>query len=469
MEIVLFYCSINSEYPVQIRLARLLKQQKIAEPIFCFDATGHNLWNEVEKAKIEGFKVIELVKSEQRKQEDNFLTRLRQLPDENNTHPVKTRFIIFDFVKLKEQAINRVQFFEYFLRKHKIKLVIVSCNSGGYNSSWLIKAAHNLKLKVTALPFGMGSPDTLARKLYYSVKKRKYRPMNFITGLMFPQWVHKFQGKRFLYSSPSSIWIQELLDMAPYRPWSHNGGQADYVLVESPFMMEYNLQQKLDPDRLILTGALYDDTIYRVMQDKEKQYKKLCVNYGFQSNHPLIVISIPPLMKSALLSPVSEYQYQEEALKEFLQPLSLYTGTYNVLLSIHPRLRRETVMNHVPEGIKIATEPLENIIALGSLFINCQSTTCRMALSAGVPCLDYDFYRFRFTCFNRAKGLKRVESKKEYIQTLYDWLERGELQGMRQLAMEDSDYFGISDGENHKRILEVILKFMSNHEVQETI
>lgn len=92
------------------------------------------------------------------------------------------------------------------------------------------------------------------------------------------------------------------------------------------------------------------------------------------------------------------------------------------------------------------------------LLTNCQSSTCRMALGAGIPCLDYDFYRFRFACFSQAKGLLRVESQRDYREALDRWLTRGKLEEMAERASTEADYFAIGDGENHRRIIREIDK-----------
>jgi hypothetical protein len=452
---ILIYMAVNSEYPVQIRLARILKSVGSYEPVFCFDSCSHSLSNEIKRVSGEHFRHFELNKGNTKDYPDHFMSRLGYLPGEvEDTKGIR----ITDMNSALRQAQTSIRLFENILSEGTYKIVIISGNSGGYNSSWLVKAAGNSGIKVCALPYGMGSPDTQARKLFFADRHRINRPLNLITSFMYPRWKHRYNGRGFLSSPATMIWVNEMLDAAPYRPWSHNGGNADIVFVESRYMMDYNLDQGLDPERLHLTGALYDDEITRILKNKEDVYKRFCYPYGFNPGKKLILASVPPLMISGLSSSLSEFKTQEEALMAFLKPLMDYTGSYNIAISLHPRLRKEKIKEYNLKGISLVTEPLESIIALASLFISCQSSTYRMALGAGVPCLDYDFYRFRFRCFQKAKGLRRIESFNDYRMTLDEWLKNERLDEIHELAMTQSDYYGIHDGENHKRILEIIKK-----------
>ena len=466
MRNILFYLNVNSEYPVQLRLAILLKQKGYV-PLFCFNSQAHMLDKEIHNARARGFKVVHIAGANEKRRPDRFLTRTGFIKGERGNKKQKQH--ILNLGKLKNVAEEKIKSFQLLLQENSIKLVVLSSNCCAYSCMWLTKAAQDLNIKVCSLPFGMGTPDTNARKAYYSSKKRLYRPLNFITGLMFPKWKHHFMGKTFLYASYASVWIQELLDAAPLVPWSNQGGNADRIFVESPFMMDYYKAQKISADKLLLTGTLYDDAIGMALAEGGNKYRGLCKKLKLDPSKKMILVSLPPLMLSALGSPVSEYMSQEEALMALLAPLSTYTDTYNIVVSVHPRLNKETVREYLPRNIVECDDPIEKIVGLANMFINCQSTTCRMALGAGIPCLDYDFYRFRFACFNMAKGYKRVESLEAYKIELELWLSHSKLENMTSLAKVEKDYYCLKDGKNHQRIINAIDALLKTNKRKEAV
>jgi len=463
---ILFYVAVNSEYPVQLRLASLLIKNRYA-PLFCFDSGAHNLKKEIANAKKRGFGVIELAGMNDNKCPDHFLTRTGLLKNEKKPNDYRYHFL--NLGKIKKERERSIVFFQSIIKNHNTKLVIISSNSCAYGNVWLSSAAQQLGIKVCSLPFGMGTPDTNARKMYYSSENRLRRPLNFITAIMFPKWKHRFDGKSFLFTHYSEVWIQELLDAAPDVPWSNQGGNADCILVESPYMMDYYKAQGIKSKRMILTGTLYDDVVIRNHEKKERKYYNFCKANKLVSTKKMILVSLPPLMQSALGSPISEYKEQEDALLAFLEPLKIYAETYNIIVSIHPRLKKETIRKYLSREFTETNVPLEQLVGMASLFINCQSSTCRIALGAGVPCLDYDFYRFRFACFDRAKGYKRVENIVDYKKSLTLFLNEDELDKITAIAKNEANYYALSDGRNQKRILTVLEKLMKPIQRKEVI
>ena len=75
-----------------------------------------------------------------------------------------------------------------------------------------------------------------------------------------------------------------------------------------------------------------------------------------------------------------------------------------MLIRPHPRASPDLLRVFETPNIKISIEPMASLIPLCDLYVASISATIRWAISSGIPVLNYDTYRLRYTDFDAAPG-----------------------------------------------------------------
>lgn len=468
---ILFVVSVNSEYHVQLALAKLLRERSSLHPVFCFDSVAHNLYKEVQMCKNEGFTVNEFTKSYNYKDGRKFIMTYHQHTNRSNYNKSFWKdlqdllLLVIKVRKLLRHYTRIIWLFRQNLKRNRFLLLVVSNNKYSFNNPYFIKAAHMEGIQVISLPFGMPTPHTLATILVKEKKLNLNRPVNKLASFLFPKWKYQKNHLNLLALPAEFLIVMELLDAAPELPWSGNGGRADFILTESTYMKNHYLQQGIKEEKLVLTGALYNDVLTYVLKERKQYYNEFCLKHELDPNKPMVLTSLP-LYLETFMDRALEFASYEDFVNFYVECLVKINIHFNIAVSIHPRMYPEHISGLNYPGIIISDERLEHLMPLCKFYINCGSTTTRWAIACTKPVINYDFYRLNSDIFTVKEGVVTVNTPEEFQKVLHLMsCDNKYYQDLRQRQEELRSHYGLLDGRVGERMLNFFERLIPNNSI----
>lgn len=237
-----------------------------------------------------------------------------------------------------------------------------------------------------------------------------------LVARLFPQWVFEYRGHRLLRLSPTLVLVLEYLRMAPPRPWLFNSGYSVALAAESEHMVELYVREGLDPSYVVLTGALYDDAAAAVSVQRTDRRHDLLREAGLPSRRTIVLCALPPRMEIDCRAGC-EFTSHEEIVECMLAPLFSIPDAA-VIVSLHPTLRAADLRYLERWGARISTWNVADLVACSDLFVASISATIRMAISSGVPVVNFDVFRYGYRDYDAAPGVVTVTTRAEYAETM---------------------------------------------------
>ena len=150
------------------------------------------------------------------------------------------------------------------------------------------------------------------------------------------------------------------------------------------------------------------------------------------------------------------HKYRYEDLVEFwCRSLAAVRG-FNVIISLHPSVKIEDMSYIETWGVKIAREPIYDLILLCDLFIASMSATIQWAISCGKPTVSYDVYQIHYNDYTNVRGVITVNTKSAFLNTLHRLTTEPDFFAeisARQLS--DAEAWGRLDGKSGERLIQL--------------
>jgi hypothetical protein len=347
---------------------------------------------------------------------------------------------------------------ELYRARHIIKterpdLVVLAEDGVAYETAALIKAAHEQGIPAVILPFTVCNALEPAETFFHNPAYSLERWSNRLVGSLYPRWVFAHRGRRLLRMPAAQVLAKEWWGLAPPLPWQMNSGAADAVAVESPFMEAYYRREGLPPEKLITTGTLADDVLAEARLNAAERRKEICAELGFASDRRLILCALPPDQFKISGSQADAPNYAT-LVQVWVQALAALPGC-NIVVRLHPRMSYEAYKYIETWGVRISQHDTASLVPLCDLFVASVSATIRWAIACGKPVLNYDVYRLRWTDFDDAPGVLRVEDRQAFVETLRMLVtDEAFFNDVRARQQADASRWGRLDGCAHHRILE---------------
>jgi len=308
---------------------------------------------------------------------------------------------------------------------------------------------------VTAKKYAIASmimPHTIANKrelaeINYQINYVRDLP-SLLISYLFPRWVYKYKKRKIMLTTYSPIVALELLKLVPSDPWLVNHGFSDKIAVESNFMYQYYLKNKIPKNKLILVGSLNDDSIWQIQKNILQIKKNFKLKYHLNDN-PIILCAIPSLQINRKM----EFENYEQIIDFWIKSLTK-NKNYNVIFHIHPNTAPKTQELLDGKGFKIVSGNIAELIPLCDLYVASVSATIRWAIACGIPVINYDVYRYGYHDYDNAGGVVTVEDKEDFIKIIKKITTSKkyyqQLQAKQRQCMND---WGMIDGKSGDRIL----------------
>lgn len=300
-------------------------------------------------------------------------------------------------------------------------LIVVGQDYAGSASALLIEAGHRRGVSTMLVPFALGTAREVAESLHgSSAYQVSASPLNRLLVWARPHWLHRYKGHRLVRLPGSQALPVELLGLAPPHPWIPNSGAADVLAVESQEMLDYYADMSFAPDQLALTGSMNDDVLHAALVRRDELRSTIEEELELEPGRPLLLCAWPPdqfggrkLDDCDFSSYKRLCQFWAESLAEARDRFG-----YNVVVRLHPVLRRSDMDALQDLGIPMSRRPTADLIPLADVFVASVSSTIRWAISAGMPVVNFDVYRYGYTDFREDHGVLTSETSEDYLRDL---------------------------------------------------
>ncbi len=235
----------------------------------------------------------------------------------------------------------------------------------------------------------------------------------------------------------------------PY-PLAVGGGLADRVAVESPRTGQQIEELGVDPQRIVTTGRVSSDRVYRVLLAQGEYRTAFCQKHQLDPRRPILLCAVPQYGEHRLTS----WQRHWEEIEWLLGTLRSVDNA-QVVLSLHPKSNpadyQAVAQRH---AAIIADEPIERLVPICHALVGGFTSTAVMAMGCGKPVVVLDILEQRLSIFDGCPGIAVVQRREEAQPTLkrlfscpayYDTL----VEGHRQTA---DDWIRL-DGRSAERTL----------------
>jgi len=331
-------------------------------------------------------------------------------------------------------------------------LLILPEDNVEYTTGLLVREARERSIPSAIVPYTIVNAEEIAEAYWHNPTYCVSGWRDRLVRLLFPKWFHRHRGRDLMRLPVDNIIALELSGLAPPLPWIVNSGFADAIAVEGPFMRDYYIAAGLPPEKLVVTGALYDDVLHEHLLRGRERAAELRASLGLQAEGPVLLCALPPDQYPSG-RPGAEFANYEKMLRAWADVLR-EAKEYQVLIRLHPRTSKQDVGFLEKEfGLRVVEQDTATLIPLCDVYVASVSATIRLAVAAGKPVLNYDCYRFRYSDFRCVPGVVTVEDVKSFrtkIELLADPEERRRLaETQRQFAARAN----IIDGHAGERML----------------
>ncbi len=365
-------------------------------------------------------------------------------------------------------AISRAAFaylekIPHLLSTQNIKLMIFPEHNLFYFTQLFVYKGREYNVPSIIVPFTIANTIEWSEAFYKEPSRSMDNIYNKVVACMFPNWVHTYKNRQLLLPI-ELILFHEMLGITPKNPWLLNSGDIDFLAVESDAMKEYYISAGIEATKLKAIGALYNDELFQQQQDAEKNRAELYESLGLLDK-PMMLCALPPnqiIGREDLL----EFKTYEELVRCIIREMCKYSENYNIVINLHPRIAKESVafLNEYPA--KVSTRDITQLVPLSSIYVASCSATIRMAISCGIPVLNYDLYQYNYDDYIGTPGVITVTDKtvfREQLQLLS--INKPYFQQIKEAQESQHQQWGKLDGKVGETLLvEIDSLFVSNHE-----
>ena len=418
---ILLIAIIDAHFTELIRVARMLKERATFQPIMFFAERYPNLAKDVATCQREGIRCLD---SEGAPLESSITTEAPALPAPRPStvnrllgklppELLVSAFAVPIWVTGYRSSVRKAG---RILDRHRPWLLVLAEDNPGYLTSAYVAAGHDRGVASVIVPYTVATRREAA-EAYYDVASHSTRGANRMVAAVLPRWVHTHRERRLLRLPAGKLLALEALGLAPPDPWTYLSGSADVIAVESERMERHYLREGLPPERLVRTGALYDDVLARNRAGGLENRRAVLKDAGLVDDKPLVLCALPPDQFSCI-RPDREFASQRELLEFLVGTLS---GA-NVIYRLHPRTRAEEMGFLRDLGARISERDTAELVPLCDVFVASVSATIRWAIACGKPVINYDMHRYRYHDFDEAGGVVTVEDKADFVRVARDVL-----------------------------------------------
>ena len=234
-------------------------------------------------------------------------------------------------------------------------------------------------------------------------------------------------------------------------PWVVGGGEIDLVAVASMEDLDTALSHGLSGEHIRVTGQASLDALHRSRSGRDVLRAALRASYGLRHDRPIALCAVPHLAEHGLRS----WSDHEADTRDLFRALA--ASGADVLLSLHPKsefsVYRELAGRY---GLRIATEPLRDMLPVADMFVAGFSSTVRWAAVLGIPTVVFDPARIGYRMYDGLRSVPKLTNATDLGCELSSLAGDSEARARRGAALRtEGQRLGMVDGKACARIIEL--------------
>lgn len=309
-----------------------------------------------------------------------------------------------------------LEYLTRFFAGYRPDLIVLPEQNPGYSHDVLIAWARSTGTPILVLPYTMAGRQEWAASFKDLLGCRVKGVLRRLVARAFPNWVYTFKGNCLMLPLPW-LFSCEHLRCAPSIPWVTNSGPDGVFAVDNLFMKEFYEREGVDTSAWQIVGSLAEDRLFLARQHRAAIQKETADRLGLNSELPFILIALPPNQFDMGMGDGVEFD-NFRSLVEFIVTSTVEAAgdQFNVVVSLHPRTRREDVAFIQDGPVRIADGPIEMLLPASNLYISVASATIRWAIACEVPVINYDAYRYDYRDYHGLEGVVDVKTREQFKQ-----------------------------------------------------
>ncbi|MFZ5754577.1 MAG: hypothetical protein ACOY3J_10065 [Bacillota bacterium] len=435
---ILLFCAVPPQFPELFLVAKHLKKEGRYEPFFVFDNFQDRNHEAIEACIKEGiacisYKAPKMLLNDHYIYVKNAVSKGRLTKDETN----KTigKFLKKNFPLIINSVLRFLRFLYYVytsfrmvaqnfslgkkvLELYKPVLTVFPIDTVGYFFDPLIPLTAQSGIPSCVIPFCFVKTASTADWFYSLPPESKYiystkTSYNYLISKLFPAWVINYKGENLLRANLGWILATWWYGISKKNPWLDNSGSINKLLVENKRLARMYKEDGIKDESISVVGCMQYDTMHVYLQNKEQLLREIIKETGISYNEGdfVVVLSLPEEFDFSNRN--CEFTSHEDIVKALSQPFHLYDNV-TVIYSLHPRLSFDKVQYVERDKARITRRPLAEVLPCADAFITITSAAIRLAISCGIPVVDYDIFRYSDEYYESAKGVVTVDTQEDY-------------------------------------------------------
>ena len=453
---ILFICHMSTFFTDLLGVMKLCLKHEI-EPVIQFTCPLHTVIQNVQTCLDFGVEIYD-TDGNSITDTNNIQIPAEKLPSAKNqvknTKSLRKKFKnspIVNWSNIKDRFEKRSRITREILHKLNPDLVILGSDITGHDTCICIREAHKFGIKITLVSMILADGDDPANFLANRPQNQMDNIFNKITGLIFPNWVYKYQGKKLLRLPASYVFYYKINNLAPKKPWVCNSGYSDSIILDGQKSFDFYLNAGLDKNKMYTLGSINNDILYSIQTRKEELKNSLYEKYNLDKNKKLIITALHP---KYFMDGIKEFDNDYDKLSDYWIK-TLKNTNYNIIGCPHPSLDISELKKYEDDNFKIYDGYTIDIIGLADIYVANISSTIKWAVMCGIPVINYDLANMDFKEYRNTPGIITVTNKELFEQEL-KFLTTDKTYYNKILAkqQEKSSYWGVLDGHAGTRIIE---------------
>ncbi|MBC8548950.1 MAG: hypothetical protein H8D23_04805 [Candidatus Brocadiales bacterium] len=415
MKTVILVVVFDAHFVELSRVARRLTLSNKYKPVFAFVFSYSVIERDLAICRSESWEYV-LLASPHSSGKKKWYSLANQILDrfsENISvfvHSVILYFVIQKKIKWLVDGARTLIF------KYQPALLILAEDNVAYFSHVLIRVFLSRGVQTVIVPYTIANASEAGE--FYSDSSKHIVDSNIVNKLIakkYPHWVYEHRGKKLLFMLPGEIVALERAGFHYSDPWKINSEETTIIAIENEHMLDYYLNENLSGERLVVTGALYDDVFAEALLNSDHTRKEVYQEHNFFSEKHLLLCALPPDQ----FPRDCEFRNYDSLVKTWLSSLAKFE-TWNVIVRPHPRLTAEQIEPFQRFGVRFTTQDTASLVPICDLYLASSSATIRWAIACGKPVINYDVYQYLkgYNDYADVLGVLAVSNKEDFLSTL---------------------------------------------------
>ncbi len=285
-----------------------------------------------------------------------------------------------------------------------------------------------------------------------------------IANRLYPANMLLYQGQQVYWYGPLRILASHPLGLLPETPWVRGSNNIDRVAVNSRAQFEENVRYGLDAARQTITGFPMHDQLIDCLRQRSDIRQRILRQLGRPSDRRIcLVIGTAPhylWIEAELPQAYKAHGELWQALHEALR------NGWQILVKVHPRedgeaFFEQTGAQDVQSISFLKTEfSVYELMAASDVVLMFKSSTVISAFALDVPVLAYGIHNLpgMRDFYDRYPSIDQVYSLDEIREILNKLDDPDYLEDVRSRRAVDRHKYGMFDGNNTRRLVELLLE-----------